>query len=168
MTSVSERFRLDGRLALITGSSAGIGLAIARGLAQAGARVVLNGRTAETLHASAETLRSEGLEVHSRVFDVTDSDAIRHAVADIEMHLGPIETLVNNAGMQRRGPLEEFSESHWSELMRTNLDSAFLVGQAVARYMIISDAVKAFELAADKSQAMKVLPDFGVADINHR
>jgi len=75
MTSVSERFRLDGRLALITGSSAGIGLAIARGLAQAGARVVLNGRTAETLHASAETLRSEGLEAHSRVFDVTDSES---------------------------------------------------------------------------------------------
>jgi gluconate 5-dehydrogenase len=136
MSNVSERFRLDGRLALITGSSAGIGLAIARGLAQAGARVVLNGRTAQTLEAAAEVLRGEGLEVHTRIFDVTDTDTIRHAVADIEKQLGPIEILVNNAGMQRRGPLEEFSEVHWSELMRTNLDSAFLVGQAVARYMI--------------------------------
>src|SRR5471030_2782522 len=136
MQSVLDNFRLDGRLALVTGSSAGIGLAIARGLAQAGARVVLNGRNRATLRDAAALLTLEGLEVHTQAFDVTDSAAIQAAVADIEARLGPLEILVNNAGMQRRGPLEDYSETHWRELMSTNLDSAFLVGQAVARAMI--------------------------------
>ncbi|MBK5438568.1 glucose 1-dehydrogenase [Pseudomonas sp. TH32] len=136
MQSVLDNFRLDGRLALITGSSAGIGLAIARGLAQAGARVVLNGRNRSTLRDSAALLAAEGLEVHTQAFDVTDGAAVLAAVADIEERLGPLDILVNNAGMQRRGPLEDYSETHWRELMSTNLDSAFLVGQAVARAMI--------------------------------
>lgn len=136
MQRVLDSFRLDGRLALITGSSAGIGLAIARGLAQAGARVVLNGRNRSTLRDSAALLAAEGLEVHTQAFDVTDGAAVLAAVAEIEERLGPLEILVNNAGMQRRGPLEDYSETHWRELMSTNLDSAFLVGQAVARAMI--------------------------------
>lgn len=136
MQRVLNSFRLDGRLALITGSSAGIGLAIARGLAQAGARVVLNGRNRSTLRDSAALLAAEGLEVHTQAFDVTDGAAVLAAVAEIEERLGPLDILVNNAGMQRRGPLEDYSETHWRELMSTNLDSAFLVGQAVARAMI--------------------------------
>jgi len=136
MPSILDQFRLDGRLALVTGSSAGIGLAIARGLAQAGARVVLNGRNPSTLHDAAALLAAEGLEVHTQAFDVTDSAAISAAVAHIEANLGAIDILVNNAGMQRRGPLQDYSEAHWRELMNTNLDSAFLVGQAVAKAMI--------------------------------
>ena len=136
MQSVLDTFRLDGRLALVTGSSAGIGLAIARGLAQAGARVVLNGRNRSTLRDAAALLTLEGLEVHTQAFDVTDSAAIQDGVATIEERFGPLDILVNNAGMQRRGPLEDYSEQHWRELISTNLDSAFLVGQAVARAMI--------------------------------
>jgi gluconate 5-dehydrogenase len=134
--AVLESFRLDGRTALITGSSAGIGLAIARGLAEAGARVVLNGRTPDTLQSAAAVLAGEGHDVHTQCFDVTDSAAVSAAVQDIEQRVGPLEILVNNAGIQRRGPLADFSEAHWHELMRTNLDSAFFVGQAVARCMI--------------------------------
>jgi gluconate 5-dehydrogenase len=136
MQNVLHSFRLDGRLALVTGSSAGIGLAIARGLAQAGARVVLNGRNLDTLQTTAAVLCAEGLDVHWQTFDVTDGDAVGSAVDDIEARLGPLEILVNNAGMQRRGPLEDYSQAHWRELMSTNLESAFLVGQAVARRMI--------------------------------
>ncbi|NWE10678.1 SDR family NAD(P)-dependent oxidoreductase, partial [Pseudomonas edaphica] len=84
MQSVLDNFRLDGRLALVTGSSAGIGLAIARGLAQAGAQVVLNGRNRSTLRDAAALLAAEGLTVHTQAFDVTDSTAIQAAVADIE------------------------------------------------------------------------------------
>jgi gluconate 5-dehydrogenase len=134
--TVLESFRLDGRLALITGSSAGIGLALARGLGQAGARLVLNGRDAARLAAAAATLRSAGLEVHEQAFDVTQHDAVRAAVDAIEAQHGPIEILVNNAGIQRRAPFQDFAAADWAELMRTNLDSAFHVGQAVARKMI--------------------------------
>ena len=131
-----DQFRLNGRIALVTGSSASIGLALARGLAQAGASVVLNGRDAHRLEEAAATLRGENLQVHTRCFDVTQGDAVVAAVADIEASIGAIDILVNNAGMQRRMPLQDFSHAHWHELMRTNLDSVFFVGQAVARHMI--------------------------------
>ncbi len=101
----ASTFRLDGRLALVTGSSAGIGLAIARGLAQAGAAIVLNGRQADKLEASAQALRKEGHTVHVQGFDVTDPAQVRDAVNGIEKDIGPIEILVNNAGIQLRGPL---------------------------------------------------------------
>ena len=132
----ADTFRLDGRLALVTGSSAGIGLGVARGLAQAGAAVVLNGRDPARLAASAQQLRSEGLEVHERSFDVCDPAAVEAAVAEIESTLGPIEVLVNNAGTQHRAPFHEFPAAEWDRLMRTNLDSVFHVGQAVARCMV--------------------------------
>jgi gluconate 5-dehydrogenase len=132
----ADTFRLDGRLALVTGSSAGIGLGVARGLAQAGAAVVLNGRDASRLAATAQQLRGEGLQVHERSFDVCDPAAVEAAVAEIESALGPIEVLVNNAGTQHRAPFHEFPAAEWDRLMRTNLDSVFHVGQAVARRMV--------------------------------
>jgi len=129
-------FRLDGRLALVTGSSSGIGFALARGLGEAGAALVLNGRDSRKLESAAAVLRSEGLQVHTRAFDVTQAADVQAAVEDIEAAIGAIDILVNNAGMQRRMPLEDFPADDWHELMRTNVDSVFLVGQAVARKMI--------------------------------
>ena len=129
-------FRLDGRLALVTGSSSGIGLALARGLAQAGASVVLNGRDAAKLAAAAAMLTTEGLAVHARTFDVTRRDATLLAIAEIESTLGPIEVLVNNAGMTRRAPFHELAAADWDAVMRTNVDSIFHVGQAVAQHMV--------------------------------
>lgn len=134
--NVLDSFHLDGRLALVTGSSAGIGLAIARGLAQAGARVVLNGRDPVRLAQAEALLRGEGLAVESRGFDVTDRAAVDAAIDAIERETGAIDILVNNAGMQRRAPFAEFAQADWDELMRTNLDSVFQVGQAVARRML--------------------------------
>jgi len=133
---MTSMFRLDGRMALITGSSAGIGFALARGLGQAGASLVLNGRNDEKLQAAAAELRKEGFTVHARSFDVSDAASVHAAVDRIEAEHGAIDILVNNAGMQRRAPLQDFTPEHWHELMRTNLDSVFLVGQAVARKMI--------------------------------
>lgn len=133
----ADTFRLDGRLALVTGSSAGIGLALARGLGQAGATVVLNGRDASRLEQAMQVLAAQGLPVHARAFDVTDAGAVAAAVEAIEQDIGPIDILVNNAGMQRRAPFQDFAFAQWQELMRTNVDSVFLVGQAVARHMIV-------------------------------
>ena len=134
--SVLESFSLAGRIALVTGSSAGIGLALARGLASAGAEVVLNARSMDKLDLAAAALRAEGAKVHVAAFDVTDKRAVMQAIDRIERDIGPIGILVNNAGMQRRAPLEDFDEATWHTLMKTNVDSVFFVGQAVARHMI--------------------------------
>ena len=132
----ADTFRLDGRLALVTGSSSGIGLALARGLGQAGARLVLNGRDAAKLATAAASLRELGLTVFERAFDVTDLAASEAAVAAIEAEIGAIDILVNNAGLQRRGAFHEFAPDDWQAVMRTNVDSMFNVGQAVAKRMV--------------------------------
>ena len=132
----AKTFRLDGQLALVTGSSTGIGYALARGLAQAGARVVLNGRDAPRLAAALMTLRGEGLAIESRAFDVCDAAAAEAAVAGIEAELGPLDVLINNAGITRRGAFHEMAMADWQAVLRTNIDGAFIVGQAVARRMV--------------------------------
>jgi gluconate 5-dehydrogenase len=133
---IDRLFGLSGAVALVTGSSAGIGLALARGLAGAGARVVVNGRTPKTVEAAVEELRTAGAGAYGSAFDVTAPAEVGAAVARIEGEFGPIDVLVNNAGIQRRGALEDYPEETWRELMRANLDSVFFVSQAVARKMI--------------------------------
>jgi gluconate 5-dehydrogenase len=132
----ANTFRLDGRVALVTGSSTGLGLAIARGLGQAGATVVLNARNAGRLEETAAQLRDEGLKVQTRAFDVTDAPAVDAAIESIEHDIGPIHVLVNNAGTTRRKPFTEMADADWHEIMHTNVDSAFYVGRAVARRMV--------------------------------
>lgn len=132
----AQSFRLDARLALVTGSSAGIGLALARALAEAGATLVLNGRKEDALQRAAELLRGDGYTVHTRAFDVTQREQVDAAVDAIEREVGPIEILVNNAGIQRRAPFPDFDGADYAEIMHTNVDSVFHVGQAVARHMV--------------------------------
>jgi NAD(P)-dependent dehydrogenase (short-subunit alcohol dehydrogenase family) len=129
-------FRLDGRVALVTGSSTGIGLAIARGLAQAGATVVINGRHADRLQQAATLLAADGLPVQQRVFDVTDRAAVDAAVADIESAVGGIDVLVNNAGIARRAAFWELADADWRAVMDTNVGSALAVARAVAPGMM--------------------------------
>jgi gluconate 5-dehydrogenase len=129
-------FDLSGRIALITGSSRGIGLAYAEALAGAGAEVVLNSRSAGDLEAARAGLAGAGHTVRASAFDVTDGDAVEAAVATIENDVGPIDILFNNAGIQRRAPLVDFEADVWRALMAVNLDAVFLVGRAVARRML--------------------------------
>jgi gluconate 5-dehydrogenase len=133
---ILDQMKLSGRVALVTGSGQGIGLAIARGLGQAGAKVVLNGRTEAKLHHAAADLAKEGIAVATGVFDVTDSAATSAGVARIERDIGPIDVLVNNAGIQRRQPLDQFPEETWREVIATNLESVFYVSKPVAQAMI--------------------------------
>ena len=148
---VLSSFDLSGRRALITGSSAGIGLALAQGLAQAGATVILNGRSNEKLQQCASSMRAQGLSVEVEVFDVTSRAAVRAGVAAAEAR-GALDIVINNAGMQRRGPLEHYSEDDWDALMRTNLDSVFHVSQAAAQFMIARRRGKIINICSVQSE----------------
>lgn len=150
--NIGNLFDLSGRIALVTGSSAGIGLALALGLGRGGARVVLNGRHQDKIASAAHKLRDEGALVFEMPFDVTDSTAVRAAVEEIETGIGPIDILINNAGMQRRGPLEDYPEETWHELMTTNVDSVFYVSQAVARKMIPRGRGKIINICSVQSE----------------
>lgn len=129
-------FNLRGRVALVTGSTSGIGLALARGLGRAGATVVLNCHVAEELGRTRDLLTTDGLDVHATLFDVTDSAAVNREVERIEKEIGPLDVLINNAGIQRRAPLEDFPADDWDDLIRVNLDGVFYTARAVARHMI--------------------------------
>ncbi|MCF3641790.1 SDR family oxidoreductase [Rhizobium sp. TRM95111] len=137
-------FDLTGRRALVTGSSQGIGFALARGLAEAGAEIVLNGRDAAKLAAAARTIPG----ARQLSFDATDHAAVRTAVDDFERHIGAIDILVNNAGMQHRTPLEDFPADAFERLLRTNISTVFNVGQAVARHMIVRGTGKIINIAS--------------------
>ena len=131
-----QLFDLTGRLALVTGSSRGIGHGLARGLAAAGARVIVNGRDGDRLNEAAAALCADGADVFARPFDVTDEGAVEAAVAEIESDVGPIDILVNNAGVHGSVSLEDLSVDDWHRVLNGNLTGAFVVGRAVARRMI--------------------------------
>ena len=133
---IHPSFDITQRIALITGSSRGIGKALATGLAEAGAVVVLNARNAEALTVTADEIRdATGATVHARPFDVTDPASVADGIADIEDTVGPLAICVNNAGMQKRAPFVDFTDDDWNSLLATNLTSTFLVGREVARRM---------------------------------
>ncbi len=132
----SGMFDVSGYTVLITGSSRGIGLAFARGFLKAGAVVVLNDIDETRLASAVSGLEHEGYRVSGYPFDITDEAQVEKAVASIEQEVGPIDVLINNAGIQKRGPLEDFSLSDWKLVMDVDLTGPFLTGKAVARRMI--------------------------------
>ena len=143
--NMSDLFSLKGHRALITGSSQGIGFALAKGLIEAGAEVVLNGRNVEKLEAAAVEI---GASVKTLAFDATDYVAVRAAIDGFEAEHGAIDILVNNAGMQHRTELENFPPEMFEKLLQTNVASVFHVGQAVARHMIARGAGKIINIAS--------------------
>lgn len=148
MSTQLSAFSLAGRRALVTGSSRGLGLAMARALAGAGAALVLNGRDEVALGAAAADLAESGADVTALAFDVTSRDSVERAVAHVEGEIGPIDILVNNAGMQFRAPLEDFPADAFTRLLQTNVASVFNVGQACARHMIGRGAGKIINIAS--------------------
>ncbi|MDU8927052.1 SDR family oxidoreductase [Alisedimentitalea sp. MJ-SS2] len=145
---MTQIFDLNGRTALVTGSTMGIGRGLATGLAEAGAHVILNGRNADRLASATDAMRADGHSVYDLRFDATDPDAAAKAIDRFEDETGPIDILVNNAGMQHRGPLEEFDPTDFDRLMKTNVNSVFYVGQAVARHMIPRGRGKIINIAS--------------------
>lgn len=143
-----ELFDLSGKTALITGSSQGIGHALAKGLGEAGANLIINGRDTEKLTRAADALQSDGLTVSQMAFDATDHDTVRTAIDGYESDHGAIDILVNNAGMQFRTPLEDYPADMFDKLLSTNVSTVFNVGQAVARHMIQRGAGKIINIAS--------------------
>lgn len=150
-----DLFDLHGRQALVTGSSQGIGLTLAEGLARAGAKVLLNGRDEKKLHGAVARLGELGLDAVGVCFDVTDPQQIESCIARVEDTAGAVDILVNNAGIQRRRPLETFPIETWRDIMVTNLDSVFYVSQAVARRMIKRGYGKIINIASLQSEAAR-------------
>ena len=148
-----SHFDLTGRTALVTGSSRGIGLALAKGLLHAGATVVVHGRDVERVETAATALtRETGGETLVSAFDITDPTAVEQGIAEIEQRCGTPDILVNNAGIQRRNSFVDFTVADWNDLMSTNLTSAFLVGQQVARGMVKRGSGKIINIGSVQSQ----------------
>lgn len=149
-------FDISAKVALITGSSSGIGFALARGLTEAGCVVVLNGRGEDRVaRARSELEEYAGRTVFAQAFDVTDPDAVRAGVARVQQSAGPVDILVNNTGAQHRAPFTEFTDADWYRLLDTNLSSAFLVGREVARSMVPRGAGKIINILSVQSEVTR-------------
>lgn len=129
-------FSLKNKIALVTGGTQGIGAAIAKGLGEAGALVVINGRSQEKIDNSLHELRAAGIDSEGVPFDVTDAQQVEAAIRFIEKKIGAIDILVNNAGIIKREPAENLSESDWNQVIRTNLTAPFLVSKYAGGQMI--------------------------------
>ena len=129
---MTDRFSLKGRIALVTGASRGLGLAIAEALAEHGARVVLNGRDPETLRSAAAKITN----AEFAAFDVCDAKAGPAAIADIVNRHGKLDILINNAGIQHRRPLTEWEDGDFERILATNLTSCFRLAREAARVMV--------------------------------
>jgi gluconate 5-dehydrogenase len=129
-------FALHGRVALVTGGSRGLGWAMARGLARAGAHVVLNGRDAARLNARVAELGAEGLKASAAPFDVTDAKAGVAAIAGVVAAHGRLDVLINNAGTTVRAPLAEFTDEAFTSVIEANLTACFRLAREASRPMV--------------------------------
>ena len=132
----TDLFNLDGKTALITGGTRGIGMAIGLGLARAGASIVINGTSAKSLESARAEYAKQGIDVHASCFDVTDEAAVEEAIAAIEQEAGPIDILVNNAGINLRIPALEMKAEEFRKVIDIDLTGPFIVAKTVARGMI--------------------------------
>lgn len=153
--AVTNPFDLTGRTALVTGSTRGIGLALVRGLSDAGARVIVNGRDPDALAQAGHALLAEGRNVLTAAFDVTDQHSVADAFAGFDEAGIEVEILVNNAGIQVRGPLLDFDLGDWQRVIDTNLTSCFVVAREAARRMAPRGHGKIVNIGSLTSQAAR-------------
>ncbi len=146
-------FSLHGKVALVTGATHGLGMAMAKGLGAAGSRVVVNGHSSqENIDQAVADFKAEGIEAFGYRFDVTNENEVEAAVAEIESEVGPIDILVNNAGIIRRIPLLEMPLDEWDLVIRTDLTSAFIMSRAVVKRMVTRDGGKIINICSMMSE----------------
>ena len=133
---MNDLFNVKGKVVLITGAGRGLGFAYAKGFAEAGATVVINDIDKELMEQAVDEIRNGGGSAEGYTFDVSDSSQVKENIAQIEKDVGSIDVLINNAGIHRRGPLEELPEEDWREVINVNLNAAFIVTKCVVRGMI--------------------------------
>ena len=146
-----DHFNIKGKTVLITGATGGLGLVMARGMAEAGARVIINGHDPVKLKRTIHSLQTEGFNMADALFDIRNLQQVSECIEALEKKYNGIDILVNNAGIQKRAPLEEFALTDWEDIMDTNLKGAFIVGQAVARRMIDRKAGKIINICSLQS-----------------
>ena len=149
---IQDLFSLEGKIALVTGSGQGIGYSLAEGLGKAGCKIILNDIDDKRLTASVKRLAGSGLIVYGSAFDVTDEDTAQKEIIHIEQDIGPIDILINNAGITIRGPLEDFKLADWKKIIDINLTGAFIVAKSVVQGMIKRKAGKIINICSVQSQ----------------
>lgn len=146
-------FDLTGKVALITGGTHGLGMAMAMGLGKAGATLVINGHSSqEKIDKALQAYRAEGITAHGYLFDVTKEAAVTNSVAQIESEVGPIDILVNNAGIIKRIPLVEMSVEDWDQVIRTDLTGVFIMSKHVVKGMMEHGAGKIINICSMMSE----------------
>lgn len=145
-------FNIEGKVALVTGSTGALGSTFARGLAEHGATVILNGRKKEKLVQKVQELRDDGLKSYGYVFDITNHDQVYQSVEIIEKEIGPIDILVNNAGITLRAPLEDFKDEDWNAVIGTNLTGTYVVAKSVVQSMIKRNSGKIINIGSVQSE----------------
>lgn len=147
-----QSFRLDGKVALVTGASYGIGFAIASAMGQAGAKIAFNGRRPELIEKGVADYKELGIEAHGYICDVTDEQAVQNMVAQIEKEVGVIDILVNNAGIIKRIPMLEMSAEDFRQVVDIDLNGPFIVSKAVIPGMIKKGGGKIINICSMMSE----------------
>jgi gluconate 5-dehydrogenase len=149
---IKDLFSLKGKIALITGSSRGIGYALAEGMAEAGCTIILNGTNEDRLTKSVQNLAEKDYTVYGSRFDVTEEDSVQKQITHIEQDIGPIDILINNAGITVRGPLEDFNLSDWQRIIDINLTGVFITTKSVIPGMIKRNQGKIINICSVQSK----------------
>ena len=149
---MNDLFRLDGKVALVTGASYGIGFAIASALAEAGATIVFNDIKQELVDKGVAAYAEQGITAHGYVCDVTDENAVQAVVARIEQEVGVIDILVNNAGIIKRIPMVEMSAKDFRQVIDVDLNAPFIVSKAVIPAMIKKGGGKIINICSMMSE----------------
>lgn len=145
-------FDLTGKRALITGATHGLGMAMAKALGQAGATLIINGHSPDKMSAALATYKQTGLTVYSSQFDVTNNEAVKNAIDEIEKTIGPIDILINNAGIIKRIPILEMEADEFREVIDVDLVAPFIVSKHVGKYMVQRKAGKIINICSMMSE----------------
>lgn len=149
---MTNQFDLTGKVALITGATHGLGMAMAKALGQAGATLVINGNTPKKMEAALEVYKKEGFNVHGLLFDVTNEALVKENVDKIEKEVGPIDILVNNAGMIKRIPALEMEVEDFRQVLDVDLTGPFIMSKQVGKYMVERKAGKIINICSMMSE----------------